>query len=273
MGLAAHLVLYGEQDLAGVEIDHVLEAIFVLIDLHGDEAELFKPPMRPGEVRNVNLAVVPIVRFLRRIGLAEVPVLLLAHLHAGFRRVSVLDDGRKRAHHLAIETRNAMRGAGTDVERDVRHAQHDTAKAVRVRRMHVDAVTPRADRLDTIVAFAEVELRSFQWLAYLRQAIEQRGAVRDDQSGDAAQHVRLPGRQMKLAYPDIDPHVAGAGIEEGVAREAETGDVIARGQLLVGDANIHVTEIDDVAEILRRAVMLVCHGAIPLRSGILSRSG
>src|SRR5262249_293905 len=82
---------------------------------------------------------------------AEVPVLLLAHLHAGFRRVSVLDDGRKRAHHLAIETRNAMRGAGTDVERDVRHAQHDTAKAALVRRMHVDAVTPRADRLDTFV--------------------------------------------------------------------------------------------------------------------------
>ena len=45
MGLAAHLVLDGEQDLAGIEIDDVLEAIFVIVDLGGEKAELFQPPI------------------------------------------------------------------------------------------------------------------------------------------------------------------------------------------------------------------------------------
>src|SRR6266542_5964291 len=274
VGLAAHLVLDGEQHLTRIEIDHVLEAIFVLIDLRGDEAELLQPPMRGGEIRDVDLRVMPVVRLLGRVGLVEIPVLLLAHLHAGFRRISVLDDTRQRAHDFAVESRDAARRAGTHVERDIGHTQHDTAKAALVRRMHVDAVAPWADRLDAIVVFAEVELRSVQRLTHLGQAIEQRGAVRDNQSGDAAQHIRLPGRQMELAYPDIDPHVASARIEKGVAREAETGDVVMRRQVLVADANVHVPEIDNVTEILRRAVVLfVGHGAIPLQRGILSLSG
>ena len=67
---------------------------------------------------------------------------------------------------------------------------------------------------------------------------------------------------MELAHPDIDPHVAGAGIEKGIAREAETADVVMRRQVLVANANVDVPEIDDVAEILTRAVvLLVCHGA------------
>src|ERR1700676_1201464 len=41
MGLAAHLVLDREQHLAGVEGDDILEPIFVLVDLDGDETERF----------------------------------------------------------------------------------------------------------------------------------------------------------------------------------------------------------------------------------------
>src|SRR4029453_6577600 len=79
---------------------------------------------------------------------------------------------------------------------------------------------------------------------------------------------------MELAYPDIDPHVASARIEKGVAREAKTGDVVMRRQVLVADANVHVTEIENVTKILRGAVVLfVGHGAIPLQRGILSLSG
>src|SRR5262249_19434503 len=127
--------------------------------------------------------------------------------------------------------------------------------------MNVDAVAPGADRLHAVVAFAEVEFRSFQRLAHLRQALEQRGAVRHDQSGDAAQHVRLPGRQMELAYADIDPHVAGAGIEERIAGEAEAGDVVMGRQALIADADIDVAGLDDVGWLLCRAVeWLVCHG-------------
>jgi hypothetical protein len=55
---------------------------------------------------------------------------------------------------------------------------------------------------------------------------------------------------MELAHPDIDPHVAGAGIEKRIAREAETADVVMRREVLVVNANVDVPEIDDVAEIL-----------------------
>ena len=140
-----------------------------------------------------------------------------------------------------------------------------------VRRMDVDAVAPRADGLDAVVAFAEVELGALQRLAHLRQAIEQGGAVGHHQSGDAAQHVGLPVRQMELAHADIDPHQARAGIEKGVAGEAQAGDVIVRRQVLVGDADVDVPEIDDVAEVLGGAiVLLVGHGACSLPGEILS---
>src|SRR5262249_39092241 len=106
--------------------------------------------------------------------------------------------------------------------------------------------------------------RSFQRLAHLRQALEQRGAVRRDQPGNPAQHVRPPGRQMELAYADIDPHVAGASIEEGDAGEAETGDVGMGRQVLVADADIDVPEMAELAGILVRGVeLLVCHGPYP----------
>src|SRR5262249_39733854 len=87
MGLAAHLVLQGEQHLARIEIDHVLEPILMLVHLRGDETERFKPPIGTGEIGDVDLGVVPVVGFFRRIGFAEIPVLALAHLHAGFGRV------------------------------------------------------------------------------------------------------------------------------------------------------------------------------------------
>jgi hypothetical protein len=62
--------------------------------------------------------------------------------------------------------------------------------------------------------------------SHLREAIEQRGTIRHHQPGDAAQHVGLSHRQVELAHADIDPHVAGPGIEEGVAGQAQAGDVV-----------------------------------------------
>src|SRR5262245_14444907 len=140
--------------------------------------------------------------------------------------------------------------------------------------MHMDAVTPRADGLDAVVAFAEIELGSFQRLAQLGQTVKQGGAVRNDQAGDAAQHVGLARRQMELAHSDIDPHVASARVEKGIARETEAGDVILRRQALVADAEIDVPEIDDIAEILLRPVVLFFwHGAFPSLCAIVSPSG
>ena len=137
----------------------------MVVDLHGEKTELFQPPMRAGEIGDVNLYVMAVVRLLRRVGLAEVAVLFLTHLHAGLADVRGRRHGRERAHHLAIETGDALRRARTDVELDIGHAQHDAAEAALVRRMHGDAVAPGACGFDAVIAFAEVELRSLQRLA------------------------------------------------------------------------------------------------------------
>ena len=74
--------------------------------------------------------------------------------------------------------------------------------------------------------------------------------------GMAAHHLRLAGRQVELAAADVDPHVADAGHQVGVAREAEPGDVEQCGQLLVGNAGVDVLEDDDVADVLGGPIVL-----------------
>jgi len=77
-------VLHGEQHLARIEIDDVLEERYSWsVNLHGEEPELFQPPMGGRRNGDVDLYVVAVIRLLRRVGLAELPVLFLAHLHAG----------------------------------------------------------------------------------------------------------------------------------------------------------------------------------------------
>jgi hypothetical protein len=67
-----------------------------------------------------------------------------------------------------------------------------------------------------------------------------------------------------LAHSDIDPHIAGAGIEERIARQSEPADEIMRRDLLIVDANIDVTEIDDIADVLRGTIKLfVRHEYVP----------
>ena len=60
-------------------------------------------------------------------------------------------------------------------------------------------------------------------------------------------------------------HISRAPVlRKGSRVRPEPGDVIMGGQVLVGDADVDVPEIDDVAEVLGRAVvLLVCHGVVP----------
>src|SRR6202035_3731362 len=109
---------------------------------------------------------------------------------------------------LAIEARDAFHGAGAHVEADIGHAELDPAEALDVRRVHGDAVAPRAHRLDAVVALAEFEFGAVERLLYPCQPGQQRIAVRHDQPGDAAQHFGLAHRQVKLTHADIDPHIA-----------------------------------------------------------------
>ena len=110
--------------------------------------------------------------------------------------------------------------------------------------------------LDAVVALAEFEFCAFERLLHALEPVQERFTVRHDQAGDAAQHVGLAHRQVELAHADIDPHVAGAGVEKGIARIAEPGDVEMRGEVLIVDADIDVADADDVADVLGGAVEL-----------------
>jgi hypothetical protein len=68
---------------------------------------------------------------------------------------------------------------------------------------------------------------------------------------------------MELAHSNIDPHVAGARIEKGIAGKAEPGDVVVRRQVLIADADVDMAEIDDIAEICLDRSLFFCHGALP----------
>ena len=80
--------------------------------------------------------------------------------------------------------------------------------------------------------------------------------IRRHQPDDPAQYVGRTHRQMKLAHADVDPHVAGRGVKERVARVAQPGNVIIRAMVLVGDADVDMSDTDDVAEVLGGAVVL-----------------
>ena len=65
MGLAPHLVLDREQHLARIEIDDVLEAVFVFVELERDQSALQQPIVGAGEVLDVDLEVVAVVGLFR----------------------------------------------------------------------------------------------------------------------------------------------------------------------------------------------------------------
>src|SRR5262249_32771843 len=248
IGLAARLMLDREQHVAAVEVDEVVEPVLVIVAFLRDQPELVEPPVRSGKIRDVDLHVMSVVRPFRRVGLAEIKILFLANLHAHLRTRAVFDDVGGREQHLPIKPRDARCGARPDLETDIGHAKLNPAKTLRIGRMHMDAVAPRTNRLDAIVAFAEVDFGLGQRLTYAREAFEQGAAIGHHQSRHSAQDLRCSHRQMELAHADIDPHIAGAGIEERVARQSKSTDIEVRCDVLIADANIDVTEIDDIAD-------------------------
>ncbi len=79
--------------------------------------------------------------------------------------------------------------------------------------------------------------------------------VRDDQPDPAAQHLCRAGRQVELARADVDPGVVDADAQVRVAREAQAHHVEHDRELLVGHRDVDVAELDDVADVLRAAVV------------------
>src|SRR5690242_11756247 len=75
---------------------------------------------------------------------------------------------------------------------------------------------------------------------------------------------------MELAHADIDPHDANPRVEERVAGEPKAADIIVCGEPLVGDVDVDVSEIDDIADVGRAAVefllrLALRHGENPPR--------
>ena len=125
--------------------------------------------------------------------------------------------------------------------------------------MAAHAIAPGAHHLDEIIVLAETEAGAFESGPYIRQPLEQRGAVRNDQSDMAAQHLRMTGGQMELAAPDVHPHVVVGRHHVGIARQTETRAVIDLSRGLVGNIDVDVLEVDRIAEVFGRAIEGLVH--------------
>jgi hypothetical protein len=95
--------------------------------------------------------------------------------------------------------------------------------------------------------------------SFLREPLQQRLAAFHHDAGVAAQHLRVAGRQMELAAPDIHPHVVVGDVEIGIARQAEPDHVEQPGDPLIRDLHIDVFEVHGIAEVFRRAIVSLLH--------------
>ncbi len=196
---------------------------------------------------------------LRPIGLAELQILILSHLRARDSAVAVLEFGLY-PHDLRIEGANAFRSPGRYLELDIGDAERDAPEARGIRLIAAHAVAPGTGRLDIVVVFAEPERGALELPGDGREPVEQRLAARDDDPGMAPQHLRIAGRQMKLAAADIDPHIGVGHHQIGVAGKPEACDIKQSGQPLVGHLYVDMFEMDRVAKVFFRAVEWLLHG-------------
>src|SRR6201991_3283175 len=131
-----------------------------------------------------------IVVGLRPVGLAELEMLVAAHLDMRDGGVAVLQLGRY-AHDLGIEIANALRGADRHVELDIGDAERDAPEARGVRLVATHPVAPRARRLDIVVVLAEGKRGALELVGDGCEPAQQGVAARYDDPGMAAPHLRL----------------------------------------------------------------------------------
>src|SRR5947208_5142218 len=249
----AHLVLDLVEELAGLRIDDLLEAVLVRVRLLADDAALVEPGVRAAEVGDIDGDVITVVRADLVARLAEQQRLALADLHARRRGALVLLQARRRTDDLAIEARDAVGVAGRHRKLHVRHAKRHEAE-VGTRTMQPDAVPPRARHVGVIVLDAVGVRGAAEPLLRRLQPLRQRVEVGHDATDPPARLVGIAGRQMELRASEVDPHVVEADHQIRIAGEAERGHVERRRQLLIGHAEVDVLQEDDVADILCLAI-------------------
>jgi hypothetical protein len=224
------------------------------------EIALLQPAMRSGEVGDINLNMMVVEGRQILLGFPEDEILLLADLHRDRRAVAVRKL-RRRTDHAAIEGADPLCRSDRHVELDIGNAEPDAAEACGIRLVHAHAIAPRAGRLDEVVVGLKPEFCIGEFLLDRREPLQQRLPSLHHDAGDAAQHLRLAARQVELAAPDIDPHVGVGHHQVGIAREPEAGNVEQGGEPLVGDGDVDVLEMDDVADVLSGAIeVMLLHG-------------
>src|SRR5215469_5295322 len=135
--------------------------------------------------------------------------------------LSILLDAGWSIEDLAVKAGDAVSGPLWHGELDIGHAEIDRAKPFLVGLIKTELITPRARRLDVGIMLLAVELGVREFFLGLAKALAKLLERGNNKTDVAAQHIRIPGRQMELAIADIDPHVVGAGEHERVAGQAE----------------------------------------------------
>src|SRR6266436_8852341 len=221
--------------------------------------------MRTREFLGIDLQVMAVELRDFLVGLAEDQLLLVADADMGGAALAVLLDLGRRIEDLAVEARDAVRGPFRYGELDIAHAEIDRAEPLFIRLVEAEPIAPRAGRLDIGVVLLAVELGVGELFLGFAETLAELFERRNNETDMAAQHVRVAGRQMKLALADIDPHVVGAREHVGVAGQAERRQIKLLRQPLIVDSEIDVFETDEVAEILGCAIVeLLRHRALQI---------
>src|SRR4029077_7262090 len=137
----------------------------MLAALLGDQAQFLEPSVRTGEIRYIDLHVMAVERPFRCFSLAKHEVLPGPDHDARAPSLTVIDEIGARAQDLAVEAGDPRRGAGGHGEVHIGHAERGRAEPVAVGRVAMDAIAPRRDGLDAIVALAEIEAGALERLA------------------------------------------------------------------------------------------------------------
>src|SRR5262245_25469333 len=133
--------------------------------------------------------------------------------------------------------------------------------------MAADARAPGVDGLDRPVLLLPGELRlalrddALHLAARVLQALLQVREGRHDEARGAAQALGLgrhgAARHVDLRAAEVEPDVLQACEDVRVARRAQARDVEQYRQALVVDAAVEMLEVDDIADGLGRAVVLL----------------
>ena len=137
-----------------------------------------------------------------------------------------------------------------------------------LRRVGANGVAPWTGHGDVIAFLFPVELGAREQSRDRVQATLQVVKVRHDDADVAAPLLRRALRQVKLLRASVDPHVAGAEIDVGIARKAESADVEQGRDLLIRHREVDVLHVEHIADVLFASIELFrfSHGISSSRS-------